>query len=417
MDINFNSSFLEELVFNIENAEIYKIQPRLTKQMFELQSDPRLMDNLSGGKGTYIVRALLNYLGVYEHQILKWRLENKWVQYQLLNYYIPNVMAPTISLSVILNEDNGANKVKAMCANGYFLKYTLGDSSGRTNRFDRTAELDAVMNSYPNRYDNKEEWILQEKLDLNEEFRIHSFGRDLIYGLCFRINGHASDGSAVQEFVKSILQRLPDGILQGSLIGWDIGITRDNHIYVIEANFTGFHQEYERGFQTSGYFGDGQYGPIICAWLNNYFKISYNISIGAVEQSLLVNDTFFNEFIDYNTIFSEVSLEPVIKNHDRKDIAAIFYLGNHINMQRIKLLKYFQVTNLANWCFVIVHDDVVLDIKELVAGFKNIKVLIEQKLFTKKQFLLIQDLDFNTRKLEVCHQALNLINETVHVIV
>jgi hypothetical protein len=410
-------TFLEETILSIESSDLYVMKERSAHEKFDLYLNPSLLDNLSGGMGTYIVRAILKELGVNENQVLQWRLENKFMQYEILNYYIPGCMAKTYSLSQVLSSENGSDKVKSLLAKGFFLKATLGDSSGRSNRFDRTDELASILKSYTCQYNDQEKWILQEKLDLEEEFRIHTFGRDLIYGLSFRINGGASDGIAAQEYVISILQKLPHAFLEGSLIGWDIGITKDKQIYIIEANFTGFHPEYGRGFQTSGYFGDAQYGPIVCAWLNNYFRVRHHISIGSVENALVVDYDFFKEFVFYKSVLTAEHLNIFKKKLEGAYVVAMIYLGHHLNSLLIKLVKYFQMINLADRYFVIADENLVKNVKELFIGNYAVKVFVEQQLFTDDQLLLREGWDDETRKAEACWHALQLVEEKVYVIV
>ena len=410
-----NRSFLDQKILAIESSDYHVMKERSVNETFELTLNPDLLADLSGGMGTYIVRAFLKELGIDERQVLQWRLENKYVQYLVIDYYIPNSMAVTFSLSMLLAVSNGIEKVKDLCANGFFLKSTLGDSSGRSNRFDRTNELMEIISAYEEKYYEEEQWILQEKLHLVEEFRIHTFGRDLIYGLSFRINGNSSDGSGAQEFVKSILQKLPETILQG-LIGWDIGITKDHQIYIIEANFTGFHQEYGRGFQTSGYFGDAQFGPIVCAWLNNYFKVKHNISIGSVEKSLVLEYAFFQEFMFYTSVLKSDHLNIFSRKLDGAYVAAVIYMGDQINSLLIKLIKYFQMINLADRYFVIVNETIAKNLKSLFADNHAVKVFIEQQLLSEEQVLLLKEDDFISRKDTSCREAVKLIAEEVYVI-
>ncbi len=145
------------------------------------------------------------------------------------------------------------------------------------------------------------------------------------------MEGESASGRAdAEEFLKLILQKLPDTILLGTLIGWDIGIT-NNKCFVIETNITGFHSEFNAGLQTSGYFGDGYHGPIRCAWINTYFRFKYNVSIGSVEKDLLSTDQFYKEFIFYLSIFKNEHFE-ILQNKVRGDtVACILDLGDEID--------------------------------------------------------------------------------------
>jgi hypothetical protein len=411
-----SDSFLTRLISDFENKNLFIIEKRAESKVFELMSDPFLLDNLSGGVGAYVVRSLLGYLGVDEHQIFRYRLENKYVQYLVFSHYIPDAAAQTFSLSYLLAEENGAAKVSSLCENGYFIKATLGDSSGRKNLFDRTAELDYIIDNYKPEYNDKEKWMVQERLDLREEFRIHSFGHQVIYGLGFRINGSGSDGQEALAFVESILKVLPDAVVGNSLIGWDIGITNSGKLYIIEANFTGFHPEYERGFQTSGYFQDGTYGPVVCAWLNNYFKNTYNMSIGAVESKLLSQSQFFAEFLFYSSVLTKEHLHILRNKRKIGNLSVILYLEEYPNPLYITLLKYFYMINLATTFYLIIKDEAVPEFNELAAQAAYIDIIGVQSLFSRTRYREIQELEPEKRRQAILQPVINVLEDGKYIV-
>lgn len=408
-------SFLAKLISDIENSDSYVMNKRSENDFFELTDDPSLTADLSGGQGAYFVRFMLSKLRINEHHVFRWRLENKYIQYQVINHYIPGAVAKTFSFSEILDTEDGINKIRELCESGFFIKSTLGDSSGRKKRFDRTAELNEIINSYQSAYNKEEIWMIQEKLDLNEEFRIHTFGMDVIAGLAFRINGSGSDGQGALEFVKVILEQLPDTILQGSLIGWDIGVTNDHQFYVIEGNFTGFHPVYGHGFQTSGYFQDARFGAIVCAWLNNFFKCKYKISVSSVETNLQNNSKFFSDVMFYSSVLTEEHLDILMNKKEIGDIPAMLYLGDNTNTRYITLLKYFQLVNLAPKFYMIISEECLPDFTGLIKGIEFIDVLAEQNLFTKDQYLSMKELSYEKRKKLCCARAGRLIEEAAYI--
>lgn len=350
-------NILTKLISDIESASYQKIERKSQNTSFELCSDPDLLLNLSGNIGALIVRSLLKKLNIDEHRVLKWRLDNKNIQYQILNHYAPNCMAETIGLSQILNRKNGIDEIRKLCKQGYFLKAALGDGSGRAQTFDRTDELDEIINANEVVTGNLEKWILQKKLNIRKEFRIHTFGKDVIYGLTYRIQGENSlDNHEAEQFLKEVLDKLPDAILEGTLIGWDIAITTDNDFYVIEGNITGFHPELNRGFQTSGYFGDPYFGSLMSAILNQYFKTTYNISIGSIENSLLISDDFYKELIFYITIIKKEHLKAFGKQTNDTDSSAVIYLGDHHKTLLLKLMTYFKNINFIREYYLITHE-------------------------------------------------------------
>ena len=405
-------NFLAEIISDIENSDFNRVEKKTRHELFELWSDPALLADLAGNTGAFYVRAILNKLNVDEHRVLRWRLENKYRQYQVLNHYIPGCMAKTISFSKVLAELNGVQKIRALCEEGYFIKSTLGHSTGRLNSFDRTGELENIISSYQQEEDNLEKWMLQKKLNLKEEFRIHTFNRDLIYGVSFIMAGEDSSISiAAEAYVTEILKKLPDTILNGTLIGWDIGITTDQKFYIIEANITGFHPEFHRGFQTSGYFGDPDYGAIMCAWLNNYFKNNYNISVGSVEATLFQSSKFYEKFMFYTSLFRSEHMEFLKNKAKGIRSSAIVYLGGEINLMLINLIRYFQEEDFARRYYLITDGKYAAELSGVLAKNELLRVIAEDTLFTKEQYILIKELEYERRKQISFYHTMRLINE------
>lgn len=410
-----DDDLFEKIILDIENCSSQKIEKKTSEETFELSPDPNLIANLSGGVGTFIVRSLLHQLNIDEHHVFRWRLENKYWQYRILTYYVPNCMAETISFSKLLDEHDGVKKIKDLCANGFFVKGTLGDGSGRGNSFDRTAEVDDIISLHQPDDDHQEKWVLQKRLNFEKEFRIHTFSKDLIRGLTIEMQGqYLSNSYDAEEFVIKLLQKLPDTILQGTLIGWDIGLTDTNEYYVIEANITGYHPEYGHGFQTSGYFGDRNYGAIICAWLNNYFKYNYQISIDSVEGSLLSNYPFYKDFMFYVSVFNNDHMEIIEEN---RKVPAIIYLGEDSNARLITLIEYFQIANFCKNYYLIVSEDSLSTITDKFSANGFVNILAEKSLFTTKQYALIRQLT-DERRRKICYaHAIRIIRENTFFII
>ena len=407
---------LESIISDIENSSAQVIEKKSINETFELWRDPVLFDKLSGNLGAVFVRALLNKLNVNEHHVFRWRLDNKYRQYQIFNHYFRGCVAQTFGLSELLAEKDGHQKIRELCENGFFVKSTLGHRTGDADSFDRTAELEDIIKLYhekgnqknesQEKEDQPEQWIIQERLDLNEEFRVHTFGSDLIYGLTFIMIGQDSSKSTTAEiFVEKILAALPATILQGTLIGWDIGITNANEYYIIEANFTGFHPEFYAGFQTSGYFGDPDYGPAMCAWLNNYFRNKYQISIGTVEHDFKSSSSFFEEFLYYSSIFNDEYIR--ILQNKRKGIRAfaVIYLGFGANPFLTKLIAYFLEEDFAREYFLITSEETIQEVADQFARNKLILIIDENKLFLPEEYTGIQQLSYQKRK-KICSERL-----------
>lgn len=416
------TNVLESIISDIENYSVQVIEKKPVNETFELWLDPVLYDNLSGNIGAVFVRALLNKLNVNEYHVFRWRLDNKYRQYQILNHYSPGSVAKTIGLSELLAKNNGYKKIWELCENGFFVKSTLGHRTGQAGSFDRTAELNDIIKLHQEKGNQEkegqpEQWILQEKLDLKEEFRVHTFGDDLIFGLTFIMAGQDSSKSTTAEmFVQKILTTLPATILQGTLIGWDIGITNANEYYVIEANFTGYHPEFYAGFQTSGYFGDTDYGPAMCAWLNNYFRNKYQISIGNVEQDFRSTSPFFEEFLYYKSIFNDEYIR-ILQNKTKGPRAfAIIYLATGANPFLAKLIEYFLQEDFATAYFLITSEETVQAIADQFSGDQLILIIDEHRLFLTEEYPLIRQLSYQERKKICCDKLLTKIEEKYYFI-
>lgn len=410
-------SDLVKLILEIEGTKPQTIAEKPDDEFFELWLDPTLTENLAGNIGAFFIRALLNKLNINEHHVLKWRLENKYVQYQVLNHYSPGCMAQTLSLSGLLHQTDGIHEINTLCENGFFVKATLGDSSGRLHAYDRTSELELIVNSYTDETNNLEKWVLQKRLALYNEFRVHSFGMDIIDGLTFIIKSTNTDNSGnCEAFVKEVIQKLPETIVNGSLIAWDVGLTTSNEYYIIEANFTGYHQEYCPGFQTSGYFGDKKYGPIVCAWINNYCRNKYHVSINCVEPGLLDSHEFCREFMMYKSIFNDAHIELIRNTKSGVKLCGLIYLGTPFDFILIQLLKYFQLEGFATEYYVITKEVKDPILNDVVLGENIVYIINENILFSDERYTEILNLDYEDRKVLCCEKATHLIKKECFVL-
>jgi hypothetical protein len=404
--------YLYDQIKQIESAEPQSIKSKTQNGSFEFRHEEWLLNDLSGNYGALFIRAILHQLNVSESYVLKWRLENKYIQYVILNYYIPDCMPSTIPLSSILYRKNGFKKIKDLFSQGYFLKATLGDASYATQSWDKTAEFERIAllpTVCTGQYEN---YMIQKKICIKTEFRVHTFSKDIIPGLSYVSHGEnqAPYHQGLNDFLNEILTKIPNSILTGTLIAWDIALTPENHYYVIEANFTGFHPEYRRGFQTSGYVDDHKYGSIICAWLNLYFKEYFGVYVDSLEESLFMKDPFYRAFIFYKSIFKNKHLNLARNNAKRMEYPVITYLGEDSYQLIINLIKHLLLVDLASKYHVIVRDLCFEAVFKLFAYTRG-RVLLhrESELFTNEQFDLIRQLNSERRKQIGCHHLLRKI--------
>lgn len=416
--MNMKDDKLQALILNIKNSGLNTPNGNLISHNFQLSAYPFLTADLSGWIGALIVRAILFELSVDEHHIFKWRPENKYIQYLILSHYSPGCMPKTFSLTNLLARNDWVPNFRGLIKSGYFIKATLGFGSGRKQNFDRTSEFEQILSNHKSSHSfQNEKWIVQKRLNINKEFRIHTFGRDILYGLTLRISGIVglTDFDQPQEFVRSILERLPPTFIEGTLIGWDIGLTKRGKYYVIEANFTGFHPEYHAGFQTTGYVDDPPFGPIVCAWLHTYFKNKYKVTITSIDTILMEKLPYMEEFFYYISILKNEHVDPIIIGKGRIN-AVYIYLDEQTDYKIIKLVTFMIIANFADNYYIITSQELQEEAKRLFTG-DNIIHLSEQSIFTEDEYRKLQRLDDESKK-EFCFStAIRLSDELSYIII
>jgi hypothetical protein len=396
--------FLKKLILNINNSKSNTVKKSLVNRTFKLSPHSFLLTDLHGWIGAFIVRVMHFELGINEHHIFKWRPENKYIQYLILNHYARGCMPKTLSLTALLEKDDWVENIRMLIKSGYFIKGTLSFGSGATNSFDKTTDFEQILRDHKkNNSFNNEKWIVQKRLNIKKEYRIHTFGKDILYGLTLIVNGanEINDFDQPQEFINSILQKLPSSFLEGSLIGWDVGLTQKGKLYVIEANFTGYHPVYYKGFQTTGCVGDPFCGPIICALFHNYFSNKYGISISSAENTLMEKFPYLEEFFYCCSIFNEEHIKVLFKAKGR--VKAIYiYLDEKTEFHIIKLVGYITDQKLQ---------------KEAQKQFKWDRIIhiVESSLFTEDHYKKIQILDNKSKKMECYRHLLGLTNEQSYI--
>ncbi|WGQ10179.1 hypothetical protein QG516_00735 [Pedobacter gandavensis] len=403
---------LKELILDINNSRLNTVKKKLLGRTFELSPHLFLLVDLSGWIGAIIVRAMLYKLGINEHHIFKWRPENKYIQYLILNHYARGCMPKTLSLSTIFRKEEWVAHIRRLVKSGYFIKATLGSGSGGKNRFDKTIDFEQILRSRKDdEHFKNEKWIIQQRLNINKEFRIHTFGKDVLYGLTLRIGGEneTSVFDQPQEFINLILQKLPSSFLEGTLIGWDVGLTAKGKLYVIEANFTGFHPVYHAGFQTTGYVDTPPLGPVFCAFLHAYFRNKYAISIASIESVLMENFPYLEEFFYYISILKNKHIETIFKAKGRVK-AAYIHLNERTDFHIIKLVGYMQQVNIADTFYIITSEELQEEAQKKFKG-DRIKHLAECSLFTKNQYKKMQRMDYEGKKRMCFSYATRLTNE------
>jgi hypothetical protein len=161
-----------------------------------------------------------------------------------------------------------------------------------------------------------ETWLVQERIPIAREYRVHSFEDVVLPEMTYFRYGTSEvpeNRSAVNSFVQMLLTRLPNALVGESMYAWDIALQSDGQFRVIEVNLVGFHPVFAKGFQASGFFQYHAVGPPLLAQLVRYVERSYNVSLDmashwAVEPNK--HAVFFRIFRHYMDRTTPIPLEP-----------------------------------------------------------------------------------------------------------
>jgi len=232
-----------------------------------------------------IIRQLLAKFGFDEHRVFQWRLEHKLVQAVLLNHYAPGCVPVTCGLGRFVSKAEGNLRcsIEDAFPAGYVIKEALGHSSGERGVMDRTEEALASIGdcAIPERLWD-EQWLLQQRIPIEKEYRVHSIEGDVIPDLTFHRFGSGNipgERDGPNRYVSELLRKLPDAVVGGSLLAWDIALTPAGELVVIEVNFSGYHPVCGEGFQCSGYYQDVPWGASMIARLLRFVEDTDGVSI------------------------------------------------------------------------------------------------------------------------------------------
>jgi hypothetical protein len=247
-----------------------------------------LFEGLAGTTRALPVRQLLRALGFDEGRHLRWRLEHKLIQALVLRGWIPEAIPVTCGLNA-LTAGCGAARIRESLAsrfpNAYRIKSALGDSSGEVRNPDAAEAVLHDLAAAGVRVDCtilEERHVVQEAIPIAVEYRVHTLEEDVVEDLTFRRyegGSIAGERDRPNAFVRSLLTRLPDGLVGGSLLAWDIAEQPSGEFAVIEVNFSGFHPVFKRGFHCSGYFHDRLWGACDTARLLNHVASKDGIEV------------------------------------------------------------------------------------------------------------------------------------------
>jgi hypothetical protein len=208
---------------------------------------------------------------------------------------------------------------------GHYVKTALGDSSGENPMVDRTKiAVLAIQRGElvlpPSGTLTEERWIVQERVPIVTEYRVHTMEDRVIEDLTYVRYGRGDIVEArvaPNAYIRTILDRLPASIVRGSLLGWDVAATADGRFLIIEVNFTGYHPVHRVGFQCSGYFQDIEWGACCTARLLRFVERNYGVECRVIPDRADMNglNRFYTKVMKWGLLYREGAPIPLLNGN------------------------------------------------------------------------------------------------------
>lgn len=307
---------LLSLICEIESFEGPRRRPPVNSEIeLKLSDAVHLLPNLAATTRGLLVRQILLTLGFDERRLGEWRLEHKLVQALVIHHYSPGSIPLTRGLDRIIRlagREPLRELLPKQFQSGFVVKTTLGDSSGEDDGYRTDAALSCIENGgrltpEPGPL-TAEEFIVQERVRIRCEYRVHTVEDDVIDDLTVRRHHGAvapGERTGPNRFVRSVLEALPAGIMAGALLAWDIAQAEDGSFSVIEMNVGGIHTVYNPGFHSSGYYHHKDYGCVYTARLIRFIERTYGCQLHVVADSpdYPFENWFYHEVEDWKLRF------------------------------------------------------------------------------------------------------------------
>jgi len=290
----------EEIARAIESCPVPKRHPRPAAPVRLRLSDlPELRVGLASTARALPVRALCRAICFDEEHPFRWRLEHKLVQALAINRYLPGHIPVTRGMGRLGRQYGAAGLAQGLkreFPNGLYIKPALGDSSGERPMKDVTCyyleAVDQRRQPFPqSECITDEDTVVQDRLFIEKEYRIHTLEDRVIEDLTFLRYGNGNipgERARPNAWLQALLPAFPAAFLGQTLLGWDIAMDAKGRFRIIEMNFTGFHPVHRRGFQCSGYFQDWDWGASMTARL---FRFVEKVDGLAIDIELDVDDS------------------------------------------------------------------------------------------------------------------------------
>jgi len=210
------------------------------------------------------VRVVLGALAFDEHRLVDYRLDDKWSAHRVFaeqcGLSLPRTAGLNSYFRRIRTADHLVSALAADFGEGYVIKPVLGAGSGDRGAYDHRGVEVREFATLAAAADGAETYIVQERVVMSDELRVHTIERHVLPRMTFPRYGTRSIDpgvrTALEGFASEQLARLPDELIAGALYGWDIALTAQGCV-VIEINATGFHPVWCRGYQTTGFVQEG----------------------------------------------------------------------------------------------------------------------------------------------------------------
>ena len=240
------------------------------------------------------VRQLMAALGLDERRLLKLHLEHKLLQALVLYRYCGEAVPPTCGLDRFLTQreiGDPRELLPEIMEQNILLKSTRGYGSEPTLEYDKNygvinKAIERCLEGKPVSHPEQEQFIIQERLAIDAEYRVHTLEDQVVPDLTHR---RFAPTTSIEErieanaFVQTMLDRMPQAMVADAVCGWDVARTTAGDWRIIEINYTGFHTIFGRGFQCSGYFTEPQWGFARVARLLRHAERMYAVRISIEE--------------------------------------------------------------------------------------------------------------------------------------
>jgi hypothetical protein len=275
---------------SIRATDVRRRVPSQDRITIRLSESGPFRENLSSTWRALPIRQLSHLMGLDEHRPFVWRLEHKLMQALVLNHFCPGHAPMTQGLgryrADIAKTELRSTLHREFTEWGFYLKPSMGDSSGERKVVDESHIILRDIESGKIELDTPagitdEAWVLQKRLPIRNEYRVHTIEDRVIFNLTYDRYGRGDiprERGAPNAYVQGVLDRLPNAFVGGSLLGWDVAWLGDRFV-IVEVNFCGFHPVHRRGYQCSGYYQDWEWGASMIARLLRFLEREDGIRI------------------------------------------------------------------------------------------------------------------------------------------